>query len=227
MHGQEEVSRTPRIAVTAGHLVILGAAAWILLGSGLAATGAWVGEDWTPGDPLRRAILVTLGGLLWIRMTMAMFVLLERKLGWGEAGAVLSALALYQLAFALLGGLSDAPIGWLDWTGVAVFLLGSCLNTGSECQRRRFKRKPENQGKLYTRGLFGLARHINYTGDVLWAAGWAMVTHNQWAGLVPLALLLTFAYVFVPDLTRHLSGKYGAEFQEWVKKTKKLIPLVY
>ncbi|MBI4614347.1 MAG: DUF1295 domain-containing protein [Planctomycetes bacterium] len=227
MHGQEEVSKAPRIVWTLGHLAILGATAWLLFGGGLATVGGWLGKDWTPGDPVRRGILVAFGGFLWIRMTMTAFVLLRRKFGWDEAGSVLSALALYQIGFALMGGGSDAPVGVLDWAGVAVYLLGSYLNTGSEYQRKLFKAKPENKGKLYTQGLFGLARHINYTGDVLWAAGWAMVTHNKWAGLVPLALFLAFAFMFVPGLTKYLSGKYGDEFQAWAKKTKKLIPFVF
>jgi hypothetical protein len=39
------------------------------------------------------------------------------------------------------------------------------FNGLSELQRYRWKRQPQNAGRLYTGGLFAYARHINYFGD--------------------------------------------------------------
>lgn len=227
MHGQEETTKVPRIAWTIAHLCILAVSAWILFGGGISVVGKWVGEEWTAGDPMRRALLLGLGGVLWIRMSLTAFVLLERKFGWEEAGPVISAVALYQLGFALLGATNDAPAGVLAYAGVAVYLLGSYLNTGSEYQRKLFKAKPENKGKIYTGGLFAYARHINYFGDVCWAAGWAMVTGNAWSTAIPVALLFGFVFMFIPPLHKYLSEHYGQDYVDWTKKSKKIIPFIY
>ena len=55
-----------------------------------------------------------------------------------------------------------------DYLGLGLFALGSALETVSELQRKAFKAKESNKGKVYTGGLFSLARHINYTGEILW-----------------------------------------------------------
>ena len=58
--------------------------------------------------------------------------------------------------------------------GLGLYTVGICTELGSEIQRKRFKDKPENKGKPYGGGLFGLATHINYGGYTLWRAGYAV-----------------------------------------------------
>jgi len=58
--------------------------------------------------------------------------------------------------------------------GSALYTVGILTETLSEVQRKRFKDDPSNKGKVYTGGLFGLARHINYGGYVLWRTGYAV-----------------------------------------------------
>jgi steroid 5-alpha reductase family enzyme len=214
MHGELEISRGPRVAGTVLHAVFLGAAAWIC-----AAADA--------GDPGRRALLVGFGVILFARLTVTFFLLLRRRFAWQELGGVLSALLVYQVGFALLGARTATPLGWVDAVAVALFLLGSYLNTGAELQRWRFKQDPANRGQLFTGGLFRLARHINFFGDTLWVAAWALVTRNPWAALVPLALALGFVFAFIPSLTAHLRTRYGAQFEAWEKRTRAYIPFIY
>lgn len=227
MHGEVETTKVSRMFLTVMHVVIVCTVAWILFGGGFGTIGSWFGRDWEPGLPARRAILMSFSVLLLVRMSMTTLVLLKRKFGWDEAGSVVAALATYNFTMTLCGAGSDAPLGALDFAGIGCYLLGSYLNTGSELQRKKFKEDPANKGKLYTQGLFGLARHINYTGDVLWLAGWAMVTHNPWTAILPVLLFFCFAFVFSPPLAKYLQGRYGADYEAWTKRTKKLIPFVY
>jgi steroid 5-alpha reductase family enzyme len=118
-------------------------------------------------------------------------------------------------------------LGALDYAAFTLFVFGSFLNTGSEAVRNRFKTIPENSGRLYTGGLFGLAIHINYFGDILWVAACALLTRNWWSTLIPVFLICFFIFYNVPKLDAHLREKYGEEFAEWEKKTKRLIPFVW
>ena len=110
---------------------------------------------------------------------------------------------------------------------VGLYLLGSYLNTASEYQRQRWKERAENRGHLYTQGFFRWAMHISYLGDVLLFSGWALLTHRAWAFLLPLLMLVGFVAVHMPTLDKHLHTKYGAEFEEYRRRTKRLVPFVY
>lgn len=217
MHGQQETSPVTRLVVWGfGHLLLLTLAGWIYLGH-------WV----TPGDPARRLVLFLFGVVMWSRMLLTAFVFLRRRIGWSEAGGVIVALALYQVGFALLGAGAQERLSAWDSGSIALFVLGSYLNTWSEWQRRRFKADPANRGRLFTKGLFRLARHINYLGDTLWVTGWALLTRNGWALLIPALLAALFIFSQIPTLSRYLQEHYGVQYTEWARTTKRFIPFVY
>ena len=160
---------------------------------------------------------------MWI--TIAYF--LKRAIPLEEAISIPLAFSLYYIGFAFLGYANTSPIGWLDYLAVAIYLLGSYLNTGSEWQRDRWKKRPENKGKLYTVGLFSWSMHINYFGDLLWVTAYAIVTRNAWSILIVLFLFCFFAFFNIPKLDAYLAEKYGEQFDAYQKKTKRLIPFLY
>ena len=87
--------------------------------------------------------------------------------------------------------------------GVALYIAGSFLNTGSELQRKRWKERPENKGRLFTGGFFRYALHINYFGDEVLFAGYALITGQAWALLVPLLMAanaIELAEAWMPTL---------------------------
>lgn len=230
MHGEAETSRIPRVAWVLVHLVLVGVGVWMLVGGGLGALGRQVGSDWGSLDRARAWVLAGFGVMLWVRMTLTALVLLQRRFPWSEFFPVSLACAVYQIGFPLLAGAgpwSDAGLGWPDAIGIGLFIGGSALNTGSELQRKRFKTDPASKGKLYTRGLFSVVRHPNYLGDTLWCAGWAVVTHNPWSAVVPLALAAGFIFFFIPALSRHLREHYGSQYDAWAEETKAFVPWVW
>jgi len=227
MHGEREVSQWPRRVGVAVHLLVLVFCGWLLLGEGLQVLGEPFPGRWQPGDSARRLTLFLFGVVLFGRLTYTALRLLKRRFDWMELAGVVFACFVYQVGFALLGGTNPVPLDGVDLCGIALFAAGSLLNTLSEMHRRRFKERPENSGRLYTGGLFRYARHINYTGDLLWVTGWALVTRNPWAAFVPLALLGGFVFFFIPDISKHLRRKYGSDYERWAARTKRLIPFVY
>ena len=75
--------------------------------------------------------------------------------------------------YSLLRVISTDELGYFGILGFLIYLSGSFVNVYSEFQRYFWKL--ENDG-LYTGGLFSLARHINYFGEVFSFVGFAMLS---------------------------------------------------
>jgi protein-S-isoprenylcysteine O-methyltransferase Ste14 len=92
--------------------------------------------------------------------------------------------------------------------GASLYVLGMTLELGSEVQRAMFKKDPANKGKIYEGGLFGLSRHINYFGYMLWRGGYALAAGGWLWGA---AIAGFFAYDFttraIPVLQEYLEGR--------------------
>lgn len=89
-----------------------------------------------------------------------------------------------------------------------MFVLGMLAETVSEVQRKIFKDKPENKGRVYTGGLFGLARHINYGGYTIWRAGFALASAGWiWAAVVGAFFAYDFATRGIPVLDEYCGNK--------------------
>jgi len=227
MHGIKETSNTLRILWFVSHSIFLYIAYLICFDDKLLWLNSILDVGFQDGNFYRRCCLWTFGVMMYIRMNLTTFYLLKRKIQIDEFFGVLIAYFTYQIAFVLLGGWNTTPIGILDYAGILLFIFGSYINTYSELQRKRFKKDPDNKGKLYTLGLFRFARHINYFGDICWVIGWAIITHNIWSGLIPIALTLGFIFFFIPELSSYLDKKYKEEYADWKNKTKSLFPYIY
>ena len=57
--------------------------------------------------------------------------------------------------------------------------------------------------------------------------GFAVLTHHVWAGIVPLIMGLNFVLILIPAHDAYLASRYGTEFDDYARRTKKLIRLVY
>jgi protein-S-isoprenylcysteine O-methyltransferase Ste14 len=212
MHGERDPSTLPRLAMVGMHLV------GVLVATGLLTAGP---------STTRRIALLACAWIYFARLLATSLVFLQRKVGWAEAVQVGPFLLLIQVFLAWLGARAATPWGVLDVLALVLYGVGSVLNSGSELQRLAWKARRENTGHLYTGGLFRLSRHVNYFGDVVLFTGFALLTRSPWAFLVPAVMALMFVFVHIPTLERYLRGRYGEEYVEWARHSKRLIPLVY
>lgn len=203
-----------------------------LLHGAIAAACLWLafgGPAWP--DPLRARVLAACAVLYWLRHLVTLFVLLQRRVERSEALGLSLFFGLFEIGFLLLGAglFTDAavPFGLADWIGIALVLLGSALNTGSELQRRAWKQLPGSKGRCYTRGLFAYAMHINYSGDMVLFTGWAILAASLFAFAIPLLMTVMFVFVHIPPLDAYLASRYGAEFEAYAARTAKLVPFLY
>ena len=197
----------------------------ILFGNRLGLT-LWHNPYRTNGDFVRDSLMLVCLAIYVLRTLVTLFVFFRRILYWREALLVANTMPWCLVYFAAYGGRQLEPIGVFEVFGVALFALGSYLNSAGEFARYRWKQDPTNAGRLYTKGLFTYVRHINYTGDILLFSGIALVAHQFGLLLIPLAMAFLFLLVLAPLKERYLSAKYGLAFEDYAARSKMLIPMV-
>ena len=224
-------SRPQTVVFWALHCAIILLCTWLVLGGGIDRLAGWF--DLTPGlvDPMRAQILLACAVVYVLRHGITLFYLLNRRVDWGEALGLTAFFALFEVGLILVGSgiFRQAPIAisGLDIFALFLYLAGSFVNTASEIQRKLWKQNSSNKGHCYTGGLFAYSMHINYFGDFILFTGFAMITHRPGPYIIPLAMTVNFIFNIIPLLDRYLEKKYGDEFRDYSRKTKKLIPLIY
>jgi steroid 5-alpha reductase family enzyme len=163
----------------------------------------------------------------FIRLLVTTFVFLKRKLPWAEAIIISSLMSLALYGFAKVGGSNQQPVGLIELVGMLLYVIGSHLNTNSEYTRHIWKKNPDNKVRLYTEGLFRYSMHVNYFGDTVLFTGFALITHSLIMLVIPLLMTVNFVLFIIPTLDKYLAEKYGTDFQEYARRTKKFIPWVY
>lgn len=110
-------------------------------------------------------------------------------------------------------GRGEGP-DWSGWPGAPLLVGGSLFTTGliletvSETQRKNFKQSDDGKGLPYTGGLFGLSRHINYFGYMLWRGGWALAAGGWiWGGTVAGFFAYDFLNRAIPELDQYCSSR--------------------
>ncbi|WP_062317232.1 methyltransferase family protein [Demequina maris] len=218
-----DTSSAPKAFTIAAHAAI------VALGLAFLSFGvhSWFGADLPVASPLRRTLVGSMLVIYLARTLVTQYVMLTRAYPWSEALAVVPWVAAIQVTLIWFGGTTEAPVDWVVWAGVALYVVGSWLNTWSELQRRRFKRAPEHRGRLYTGGLFRRTMHPNYLGDTVLFLGFAMAAGGWWPLLVPALMAVTFVYVHIPRLDAYLEDRYGDDFRAYAVRTKRFIPGVW
>jgi protein-S-isoprenylcysteine O-methyltransferase Ste14 len=219
-------SLLPRLAITIAVGACVGAAWWLLCG-GTAVISAAFGWSWNSGNGARRLCLAVMLSIYFIRLLFTQFVFLRRAVSWSEASMIAPWILCIYLVLAIAGGTNPAPFGAASAAGLALFVLGSWMNSYAEFARHEWKSHLENHGRLYTLGLFRYSRHPNYLGDLISFSGLCL-TSGRWVTIgIPLIMLTGFVFANIPMLDSHLHDHYGAAFDEYAARTRKLIPLVY
>ncbi|TQN72111.1 putative 7-dehydrocholesterol reductase [Colletotrichum shisoi] len=113
--------------------------------------------------------------------------------------------------------------------GSILYAVGMFLETASEWQRKQFKDRPENQGKVIKTGLWSWARHINYGGYAMWRAGYCMAASGFIGGtIMGVWQAVNFLSRGVPALNEYCLKRYGEQWTQFKKEVPwVLIPGIY
>ncbi len=227
LYGSKSRSLATKTLMTLCHAVALALVGWLLFGGGIAAISDRFAWSAPSASTTRRALLLACASIYFVRLATMAFVMVKRTMKRQEAGTIGLWIIVIHVTMAWFGGRDTASVGVLTWLGVALYLVGAAINTGSEAQRMVWKKRPENKGKLYTEGMFAWSMHVNYFGDVLHFLGWAIVAGATWPLLIPAVILCMFVFVNIPMLDSYLAQRYGEQFTRYSRTTKKLVPGIY
>ncbi|MEV0389324.1 DUF1295 domain-containing protein [Nonomuraea sp. NPDC050643] len=237
------MAATLAVAVKAGKHAVID----VTWGVGFAAI-ALVAFLLTGGDPLRRSLLLTLTCLWGLRLATH----LARRVGRGgedpryeallsraKGGRTAYAIRMIYLTQGLtmlfvslpvqVGMSTTGPVGWLGWTGVAIWGVGFVFETVGDRQLARFRAVPSNEGRVLDTGLWRYTRHPNYFGDAAVWWGLFLIAAEHWPGLLTLLSPVAMTYLLLaktgkPLLEERLSGTKPG-YTDYVRRTSAFIPL--
>lgn len=227
MYERRDASLAQRLTLAAFLGAWVALAWWLLFGGGAATVGSWFGRGWHPGVFARRACLAAALSIYFLRILFTEFVFLKRGVSWSEANTIAAWTFVIYVFLAIAGGTNSSPWSVTGDAGAVLFVVGSWMNSYAEYARHVWKERPETSGRLYTQGLFRWSRHPNYLGDLISFSGICLISGAWVTALIPLAMLAGFIFVNIPLLDSHLRKNYGADFEAYAKRTRKLIPFVY
>ena len=179
------------------------------------------------GNPARSLIILSGMIVYLLRLLVTLFVFFQRKLYWGEALVIANIMPWIFPYVSYMSGEKDTALGIIEIMGILLFIAGSYFNSVSEYLRHSWKKKKENIGKIYTKGLFKYARHINYFGDILIFTGFAAMAHQVELMIIPACMAAFFTVILIPLKENYLREKYGDAFVAYTARTKRLVPFIY
>ncbi len=217
--GEKSPSIPPKVAITSWYFICVAGAVWLTFFSTIG------GER---SGSLGRQVALLACVLIYVaRAATTLFVFVKRKIPWWEAACGGGMIGFVLFLFLRDGLRAPQPLGFVDVVAFLLYFAGSYVGTASEYSRHLWKARSENQGHLYTEGLFRSCRHINYFGDLLLFIGCAVLTRQLWAGIVPLVMGLNFVFILIPAHDTYLAMRYAGEFHDYARRTKKLVPFLY
>lgn len=80
--------------------------------------------------------------------------------------------------------------------------------------------------RLVTHGIYSYIRHPYYMGGILIGVG-SQLAFGSLLGLALMSLPILLTIWIVPFEENMLIEKFGVEYVNYVKRTKKLIPFIY
>jgi len=162
-------------------------------------------------------LLAAFGAIYMIRLNIMSRWLLQRELGIEELTVVMLLWLPAIMGSYIFLAKNVSDVGLV--VASIMYTLGSYLNTYSELQRKIWKRDPDHKGRCYTLGLFSWSRNINYFGDSLLFAGWAVATGNLVNWWTPIVMGLSFYFFHIPDKEKYLKTRYAQDWPAYQAQT--------
>jgi len=201
------------------------------------------------GFDIRKIILLSLVSIWGLRLSL---YLTWRNLGKGEdfryrefrknygehrywwvsffQTFLLQGILMWLISAPLLGAQfssGDSTLNWLDFLGIAFWIIGFVFEAGGDYQLAKFKSNPENKGKVLNTGFWKYTRHPNYFGDsaVWWGFGLiGLAAGSYWpilGSILMTALIIKVSGVAM--LEKSLSSNKPG-YAGYVRKTSTFIP---
>ena len=143
---------------------------------------------------------------------------------------MLQGILMWLISAPLLGAQyysSNSELNLFDYLGILLWIIGFAFEAGGDFQLARFKRNPENKGKVLNYGFWRYTRHPNYFGDsaVWWGYGIICIAAGSYVPILG-SILMTALIIKVSGvalLEKSLKEK-KPQYKEYIEKTSAFIP---
>jgi len=118
-------------------------------------------------------------------------------------------------------------LSWLDYLGIGLFIVGFIFEAGGDFQLARFKKNPNNKGKVLDTGFWKYTRHPNYFGDsaVWWAFGiFSIASGSYWPIIGSVFMTLLIIKVSGVALLEKSLNDAKPEYRDYIQKTNSFFP---
>ena len=140
----------------------------------------------------------------------------------------LQAVLAWIVSLPLLASIaSPAPIGVLDYIGLAFWAVGFLFEAVGDWQLARFSADPANRGQVMDRGLWRYTRHPNYFGEFcLWWSFYliALAGGGWWAIVSPLLMSFLLLRVSGVALLEKDIADRRPGYRDYVARTSAFFP---
>jgi steroid 5-alpha reductase family enzyme len=213
----------------------------------IAIAAYWLGCNPSPPGP-RQIAIVALIAVWGIRLTTNWlgrwhglgdedfrYAEIRHKTGRWYWPASLVAIHLMPSVWVFLGLLpvlpalstKGQPIGWLDLVALMTTTAAVVVEAVADLQLRSFLRRRTDRAAVLEAGLWGLCRHPNYFGEVLfwWGLflfGMAADPSWIWTAIGAVSITLLFALVSIPWMDRRMLANHPA----WAERMRSLPGLI-
>lgn len=115
----------------------------------------------------------------------------------------------------------------LDYLAILVFIIGFVFEAGGDYQLAKFKKSPENKGKVLNTGLWKYTRHPNYFGDsaVWWSFGiFSLAAESYWPTIGSVIMTILIIKVSGVSLLEKSLKESKAKYHDYIQKTSSFFP---
>jgi len=118
-------------------------------------------------------------------------------------------------------------LSWADYFGAAIAMFGLLFEALADWQLARFKRQPDNRGKVMDVGLWRYTRHPNYVGEccVWWGLYVVAVAAGGWWSVFgPLLMTVLLLRVSGVALLERDIAERRPEYRRYIEQTNAFVP---
>jgi steroid 5-alpha reductase family enzyme len=123
--------------------------------------------------------------------------------------------------------LAPAPLNWLDYAAVCLWLVGLFFEAVGDQQLAEFRRDPRNRDRVMDQGLWRYTRHPNYFGEtcIWWGFGLFALAGGAWWGLLgPVLMTVLLLRVSGVSLLEKDIGERRPGYRDYVARTNAFFP---
>lgn len=123
--------------------------------------------------------------------------------------------------------LAPAPLNWLDYAAVSLWLVGLFFEAVGDQQLAEFRRDPSNRDRVMDQGLWRYTRHPNYFGEacIWWGFGLLALAGGAWWGLLgPVLMTGLLLRVSGVSLLEKDIGERRPGYRDYVARTNAFFP---